>query len=161
VERIESDNFGYAVSMHENTIVVGVPFKKSAPGLNASIYGAAYVFEFANGQWTQRVQLLSPSPNRIGSDFGSSVQLSDNLLVIGAPREHGPAGFNQGAVYLARKSGASWSALRQIYAQDAAGADFFGVSVAVDGLAQRLIVGAPFDDTPVVNAGSAYGWIVQ
>lgn len=160
-ERVAADNFGMALSMDDDLIVVGVPLKLASPNLQTDNPGAVYVFAYANGRWAQQAQLLSPSSNRNFSHFGASVELSSSLLIVGAPKENGPGGFNQGAVYLSRRSSGGWTAFRQILASDGSGADFFGLAVSVDGALSRVLVGSPLDDTGLVNSGSVYGWNVQ
>lgn len=65
------------------------------------------------------------------------------------------------AVYVARRSPSGWTPFRQVLAPDGVGADFFGSAVSIDEISSRLLIGSPLDDTPLVNAGSAYEWNVR
>jgi hypothetical protein len=72
------DEFGYALSMEDDEIVVGAP---SAYG-----GGAAYVYSLRGGSWTQTQRLAGLQDG--GTDFGRHVAhaLSEQTLIVGASR---------------------------------------------------------------------------
>lgn len=76
------DEFGFALDMHEQSLIVGVPLDDDA----GSHSGSAYVFRFntTSGQWEQRRKLV-PSSLVGGERFGSSVAISKNVVLVGAP----------------------------------------------------------------------------
>lgn len=77
-----SDQFGYAVTMAGNTVAVG------AYGENTN--GAVYIFTRSGSTWTQRQKITAATgpnghPRRTNAQFGKSVDLSGNTLVVGEP----------------------------------------------------------------------------
>ncbi len=90
----EWDEFGFGVSIGENTIVVGAPGEDSAAsghGGDASdntlpTSGAAYVFTRNGTTWTQHAYLKA-TPSSSFDDFGQRVDLDRDLALIGAPGE--------------------------------------------------------------------------
>jgi trimeric autotransporter adhesin len=90
------DFFGNAVAVSGDTVVVGAPREasstlgvNSAPNEAAAFAGAAYIFVRAGSTWSQQAYL---KPANVGTSqtndaFGSSVAISGDTLVIGAPGE--------------------------------------------------------------------------
>ena len=77
------DYFGYSVSISGNTVVVGA---SATVGTN-SYQGAAYVFTEPGSGWANMTQTakLTASDGAAGDDFGNSVSISGNTVVVGAP----------------------------------------------------------------------------
>ena len=78
------DDFGYSVAISGNTVVVGAPY--ATVGGNAD-QGAAYVFTESGSGWANMTQTakLTASDGAAGDDFGGSVSISGNTVVVGAP----------------------------------------------------------------------------
>ncbi|MEW6742783.1 MAG: hypothetical protein AB1486_08485 [Planctomycetota bacterium] len=132
------DEFGTAVAIDGNVIVVGAPLDDNARGLDA---GAAYVYRFDGSHWIQEKKLLASNGN--DEDwFGWSVAVSGNTILVGAPFGTGPL-FNTGLAYVFRYAGGSWVE-EQILDPTSAGGEYrFGFSVALAG--GIAAVGAPSD----------------
>jgi Cadherin-like beta sandwich domain/FG-GAP repeat len=167
------DKFGYSVVLSGDTLVVGAPGEAgngSSPLDNsASNAGAAYVFTRSNGppvSWAQQayVKASSPAPNS-GDNFGWSVALLDDTLVVGVPGQNS----NTGAGYMFTRSNGpqvTWSQLAYFQASNPAVNASFGWSLALSD--DMLAVGAPGEaskatgidgdqnDTSMVNAGAVY-----
>lgn len=78
-------SFGSALSLDENTLVVGKPSHRIGAGTSIASTGAAYVYERASdGSPWVRTEVLAPGSD-ISEDFGASLSLSGDRLVIGAP----------------------------------------------------------------------------
>jgi hypothetical protein len=85
------DYFGMSVAISGDTIVVGAPSEDSnAKGVNgnqsdnsADIAGAAYVFVRSGVAWSQQAYLKASNTDRY-DDFGQSVAISGDTIVIGA-----------------------------------------------------------------------------
>ena len=145
------DAFGYSVAISGNTMVVGAPYEDSAATTidgneqdnSASTSGAAYVFvRSPKGSW-QQMAYLKPSNNRYGAQFGASVAIDKDMVVVGAPDESSAAtgvGGNQadtsaagaGAAYVfVRDSSGNWSQAAYLKASNTDAGDNFGHAVAV------------------------------
>ena len=95
---VADDYFGGSVSLSGNRAMVG------ARGDN-SLTGAVYVFEFNGTNWIQ-VDKLTADDEASGDEFGNSISLQGDRVLIGSPRDDDNA-FNSGAVYLFEFDGMS------------------------------------------------------
>jgi hypothetical protein len=152
-----SDGFGRSVAVSGDTIVVGA--YQDDVGANAN-QGSAYVFQRNQGgadQWGQVKQLVA-SDGAVDDEFGVSVAVSGDTIVVGAYFDDVGANANQGSAYVFQRNqgGADqWGHVRQLTASDGAINDWFGGSVAMSG--DTIAVGAYLDDVGAnTNRGSAY-----
>lgn len=145
------DQFGRAVALSGNTLLVGSPLDDDF----GSASGSAYVFVFDGTQWTQQDKLTAADAAG-GDSFGDAVALDGDTAVIGCYLDDHAAGPNAGAAYVFDRSGTEWTQTTKLTAADSASADNFGNTVAIDG--DTIVVGAENDDDPTAgrNAGSAY-----
>ncbi|MGQ9425588.1 histidine kinase [Gilvimarinus sp. F26214L] len=148
------DLFGHSVALsgEGDTLVVGAPFEESnASGINndqtdnsAALSGAVYVFNREEGSWIQHAYVKAASPYA-GDVFGYSVALSadGDTFAVGAPRE----GAASGAVYVFAREEGAWSEQLYAKASNSAADDRFGVSIALAGNGDTLVVGAVGEDS--------------
>ena len=99
------------------------------------------------------VAKLSPTAGAAGDQFGRSIAVSGNRLVVGAPDDD-QGGTDSGAAYVFEEVGGAWVQTAKLVASDAANFDSFGFLVDVDG--DRIVVGSIFDDDAGFDSGSAY-----
>jgi hypothetical protein len=162
------DQFGYSVAVSGDTMVVGNPEEDSSttginstPNLNATNAGAAYVYIRSGTTWSQQAYLKASQVN-VGDRFGSSVAVSGETVVVGAPNEDSSTtGINStpnesasgaGAAYVFVRSGTTWSQQAYLKANQVKTGDEFGLSVASSG--NTIVVGARVGGPG--SAGSAY-----
>jgi len=139
-----SDNFGSSVAVSGNTVVVGA----NRDDTGASNSGSAYLFNATTGELITTLGNPTPASN---DNFGSSVSVSGNIVVVGANLDDTGA-INSGSAYLFN---ATTGALISTLANPTpASNDNFGFSVAVSG--NTVVVGAYGDDTGATDRGSAY-----
>ncbi len=141
--------FGTSVSISEDLLLIGAPLQaKDASGANTMYSaGAAYIFSKDQGgssNWGQ-VKKLTASDRAAGANFGSSVAINENTIVIGAEKDEKDAsGTNiledAGSAYVFIKAGFFWLEAKKIVASNRASGDQFGHAVAIDG--NRIVVGA-------------------
>jgi hypothetical protein len=146
---LTDDFFGSAVALDGDTLAVG------APGEDQGYFtevGAVYVFTRTNGVWSQQAK-IEASDGFWFDNFGRSVGLSGNTLIVGAEEADTPQG-SRGAAYIFTRTGATWTQSQKLLSADGDYSDYFGSSVAIDG--DRAIIGARSDDSPLEAAGSAY-----
>ena len=175
------DRFGISVAVSGDTVVVGAYSEasgttgvNSTPNEAATNSGAAYVFTRSGTTWSQQAYLKANNTG-IGDQFGLSVSVSGDTLVVGASGEGSSStGINStpneaatgsGAAYVFIRNGTTWSQQAYLKASNSGGNDQFGTSVAVSG--NTIVVGAPqeassstgINSTPndaAGNSGAAY-----
>jgi hypothetical protein len=148
------DHFGISVSISGDYFVVGAYGDDS----NGDMVGAAYIYTKPATGWyiVAPTAKLTPSDGEMGDQFGASVSISGDNIVIGANRDD-DNGNNSGSVYVFAKPETGWADVSQIAklkASDGAESDDFGVSVSIFG--NNIIVGAYGDDDYAEYGGSAY-----
>lgn len=185
------DQFGWDVAIDGDTIVVsscaagfseagddssattvnGDQFDNSAPGA-----GAAYVFVRSGSTWSQQAYLKATNTDSL-DHFGRSVDVSGDLIVVGAPAEASSARVvdgdaldnsapRAGAAYVYVRSGTLWDPQAYLKASNADAGDEFGGSVGIQG--STIVVGAHSEsslafgtnsdgsDNSAQRAGAAY-----
>ncbi|MHC1730133.1 MAG: hypothetical protein AB9866_29740 [Syntrophobacteraceae bacterium] len=96
------------------------------------------------------------SDGKAGDQFGSSVSMSKDTIVAGAPGDD-DKGSGSGSVYVYVLDNGAWIKQAKLVAGDGAGGDSFGRSVGLSG--DTIVVGAPGDDVKGSNSGSAYVFV--
>jgi hypothetical protein len=182
----ESDFFGYSVAVSGDTAVVGALAEDSnatqvdgnQADNRAPRAGAAYVFVRSGTTWSQQAYLKA-SNAEANDNFGVSVGISGDSLVVGAVYESGSAaGVNgnafdnscgtSGAAYVFARSGTTWTQQAYLKASNPGVADYFGNTVAVSD--DTIVIGAYTEDGSatgvngannnlVLNAGAAYVFV--
>ncbi|PJZ79876.1 hypothetical protein CH359_15195 [Leptospira meyeri] len=175
-----SDQFGVAVAIDGDTIVVGANLEDSnqttitngstASGDNsASNSGAVYVFKRSGSTWVQEAY-LKPSNGEASDQFGFPVAISGDTIVVGTYLEdsnqttitNGPtaSGDNSatsaGAIYVFQRSGSTWSQQAYIKPSNVEAQDAFGKGLAISG--DTIVAGANLEDsnqTTITNGGTA------
>jgi len=115
--------YGRAIALDGDTLVVGAPFYYPDPEGNNS--GIAFVYRRAGGVWHLEQQ-LEPVAN-VYVNFGWSVDIDGDMIVVGA---YGGSDFN-GALFIFERSGSTWTQLVRRTAT--ADSDYFGETVAING----------------------------
>ena len=148
-DRADGDQFGAAVSIQGDTALIGAPDRDDR-GLAS---GAAYVYLRSNGGvWTQ-IQKLSAADGAPGDFFGSAVAINSSGALVGAFLDDEGAP-DTGSVYAYQRAGNTFTLGEKLLANDRAGSDNFGVSVALSG--NRVLIGSEQSDAAGSNAGAAY-----
>jgi hypothetical protein len=139
-------SFGRSVAIDRDVAVVG------APGQDGRL-GATYVHARCGGAWMLRAK-LSASDAAANDEFGHSVAVSGDTVIVGACFND-DAGTNSGSAYIfTRDASGAWSERQKLTASDAAVNDEFGFCVAVSG--DTAFVGAYRNDDDGASSGSVY-----
>jgi hypothetical protein len=156
----DAARFGWSVDVQDDYLFIS----SIHDGANGLWAGAVYVYKYdpINALWVQH-QKLVPSDIDIGDEFGNSVSVSGDRLLVGARGDEG----HLGAAYVFKKIGAEWVEEAKLIPVDYAGDEpYIGHSVCIDG--DYAIIGAPYDETYGKDAGSAFifhfdgnNWIQQ
>ncbi len=131
----EGDWMGEAVAIDGDTIVLGTR-RDSDAGTES---GSAYVFARSGGSWSEQAKLTA-SDAAAQDRFGTSVSVSGDTVIVGAPGQEDDARTDAGAAYVFVRSGLSWSQQAKLKASDGELGDVFGQSVSVDG--DTAVIGA-------------------
>jgi uncharacterized repeat protein (TIGR01451 family) len=137
---------GSAVSVSADTAVVGCPLDDVSASVGA---GSAYVFVRSGTAWTEQQRLVAPDAAS-GDRFGSSVSVSGDTVVVGAPND----GKAMGAAYVFVRVGTTWALQQKLVAPDGGPNEGFGQAVALDG--NTVVVGTPFQ---TFQFGAAYVFV--
>ena len=173
-----SDRFGYAVAVSGDTMVVGASQADlSTPFPDVAQAGSAYVFVRNGNDWELQAQLAASNPDQY-DNFGWSVAIDGDTVVVGAPNERGNGTGGEeddslssaGAAYVFERNGTTWAKQAYLKATLPAEDSYFGHAVAID--EGTIVVGAYREDLEESltnqNAGAAYvfvkdssGWAFQ
>ena len=151
---VGGDEFGSAVGISEDTVVVGARLDDD----RGTDSGSAYVFgrdQGGSNQWSQVRKLLA-ADGAAQDQFGVAVAIDAGVIVVGSSLDD-DRGLNSGSAYVfARDHGATngWGQLTKLLPVDGAAGDSFGFSVSIDG--PTIIIGAPMNNQMGANAGAAY-----
>lgn len=109
-------------------------------------YGIAYSERFDTGK--------AGDPLAVDDGYGSSVAVHGDIGVIGAHTADVGASTPGAAYVIERGPTGTWRVTQRLPSVGAASGDRFGSAVAVAG--DRLLVGAPNDDTQAEDSGAVY-----
>jgi hypothetical protein len=150
------DDFGAAVAISEDVVVVGAPTTYAVGGA-----GAAYVFVKPSSGWSNT---SNPTATLSGSDtvapdhFGCAVAIDGEVIVVGAWGDRF-GGAGAGAAYIFEKPSSGWDSTNQedakLTASDRAAGDCLGFSVAISG--DVILLGNYCDGD--YDSGNAYVYV--
>ena len=144
-------SFGQSVSISGDTIVVGAPWDTAHDG--TLFAGAAYVFNHDTAGWVQAEKLTASTGDAaMWDNFGFSVSVSTNTVVVGAPWDEG----GTGAAYVFALNNTLWEQMAKFPLEGVGSSSYFGQSVAVSG--DTIVVGAYYDDATdgPIDTGATY-----
>lgn len=149
------DFFGHSVAISGDRIVVGALFADPAPEdwpiMNA---GAAYVFVRKGSGWKQDAELVARDAQSF-DEFGTSVSISGNTVLVGAPGKTYYGHLRAGAAYLFTRGSTGWEQQSMMAPQDPYKYDETGQSVSING--DQTIIGAPGrDPNNIALAGESF-----
>lgn len=142
----DNDQFGYAIALAGDQLAIGAPYEDNnstdpvnSDNNNGFNDGAVYVFKRQTATWSLESYLKASTAND-GDNFGFSLAISGNSLLVGAP-EDGPGGACAVFTY----NGTTWTEEAILTAANTQANDSFGYSVALSG--DTAVAGAPYEDT--------------
>ena len=153
---VEADaaEFGCALAISGNSLVVGA----SLTTVGTVEAGAAYVFTGPGPAWTglERAAKLTASDYAANAEFGSSVTISGNAVVVGAPNATIGSNLSEGAAYVYTEPASGWTNMNEAAKlTDPYGSsdETYGRSVAITG--NTLVIGADAFNN-IYGGGDAY-----
>lgn len=170
-DRDAGDRFGSSIAISGDYAVVGAPLHDYDVFNENQIHdsGAAYIyFRNSNDQW-EFVQKITPNERHSYAEFGSSVAIHDEVIVIGAPKES----FDGDNMIYQEQAGAAyvfelnligkWSQTQKIVSYERDPFDSFANAVEID--ATHIIISAETESKDenglyhVEDAGAVYIYI--
>ncbi len=139
IEGLQGAFFGEAVAVSGNGVLIGAP---GGTGDGSSLGGLAYVFDLSPAGWRQ-VAVFTDKDRKLktgSDDFGSSVALTKNTVLIGAWGADKIASAS-GSAYVFESDPTGWHEVAELINLDAGERYLLGKSVALDG--NTAVVGAP------------------
>ena len=155
----DDDWFGAAVTIDGDLSAVGSPQRDEAGAFDG---GAVYIYSRHEGgaeAWGQIDELSAREHSYVygGDEFGTSVSLDHQALVVGAPFKDVAGSTNPGAAFVFAPSSAinQWDMQAMLVPPAGSDAAKFGVSVDKDG--QFIVIGAKFwPDGAAEKVGAAF-----
>jgi choice-of-anchor B domain-containing protein len=136
----QEPNFGRAVALGANELIIGQPVNWYGPG-------AVYLYRAAGGGWQEAARLFAPDSSRM-DDFGRALAIDGNTLVVGAPRKREGGGVAY--AFTRASANGEWRHTATIEPPSATDAREYASSLVLSG--DELLIGAP---------GSATTGVVQ
>lgn len=144
----DNDNFGNSVAIRGDTAVIGAN-RDEPKGIDS---GSVYVFVRSGSTWTEQAKLTAVD-GAMSDQFGVSVALSGDTIVIGANGDDYNTGPS-GSAYVFLRNAGIWIQQAKLKASDGAPNDYFGSSVSIDG--ETILIGAPNGRALQSRTGKAY-----
>jgi hypothetical protein len=159
---IAEDYFGYSLAVSGDTIVAGTPFHTVGKHISQ---GEAYVFVRSKSGWagahTQNARLTA-SNGAAGDNFGVSVAVAGDTIVVGGNQHKVGKHAGQGEAYVFVRPKSGWAGRRtetaRLTASHGATGDSLGFSVAASG--DTIVAGAHFHNAGKHSEkGAAYVFV--
>ncbi|UYV13537.1 MAG: FG-GAP repeat protein [Phycisphaera sp.] len=130
--------FGNAIVVNDEFILVGAPGEDTRGIPNE--HGAVYVYRWDNAGSPELVQKLEPGPVDYGPNFGFSLAIEGDTLVVGAIARRWVADRSIGAAYVYHYDGDQWVLHQELLAPQPQDGARFGWDVSLQG--DLLAIGA-------------------
>ncbi len=149
---VDSERLGYSVAISGDYAIAG------ALGVPTSLAGSARLFKRTGGVWAYLKTLNPPgSPDPLLAEFGTTVAISGDYALVGAPAAGTGTVRGYSYVYYRDYGGPdNWGQQAQLQASDGGGADNFGISVALSD--PYAVVGASGLETAYLFKRSLASW---
>ncbi|MFN2198565.1 MAG: sortase [Anaerolineales bacterium] len=151
------DFFGQSVAIYGNTIVVGAQFTdpESDDGRITNA-GAAYVFVLRDNQWEEDAQLVADDA-AVFAQFGESVSVYGDRVVVGASGSTAWGLSNAGSAYLYIKKGREWVQQFKMIPDAPQENGYFGEAVSISG-GGIMVGGTGYSPPTISRAGQAFAY---
>lgn len=152
---------GAAMSADGNYAVVGAYYHLAG---GSAPEGAAYVYLRTGNTWAQQAILSPTGGNEAQATgfFGQSVALDATGTRVAVGMRYGETGtgssnYNQGCVFVFKRTGTSWAQETFFQASDKAAQDQFGINVDINGDGDYIAVGSyKHSHSSLSEPGAAY-----
>lgn len=157
--------FGIRLEVDGDYAVISAEGETASADGSASIFGAGvfYIYQNVGGTWTLVKRIESPNRGNTNNNFGRSVAISGDNIVVGESGYDVVGGPEIGTAYVYNKDTGgtnNWGEVKKLVAPTQGIDDEFGERVAISG--DYIVVGAHKEDEDVnemnnlFNSGSVY-----
>ena len=122
------DAFGSSICLSKNKLVVGVPGDDISGRSNQ---GSVYYFHLKDFGVTRQIKIVAQD-GLANASFGSSVDIKNNRIIIGAPGDLIEGHLRQGSAYIYEIRNDEIFFLKKLKAFDGEALDDFGEGVSID-----------------------------
>ena len=123
-----TDSFGSDVAISGDTAVIGAANDDSGTSVDQ---GSVFIYVRSGTTWSQQARIIA-GDGAAGDNFGFSVAISLNTIVVGAPNDDNGSFTNQGSAYVFVRSGTTWTQQAKLTGFAQAN-NLFGYDVTIDG----------------------------
>ncbi len=141
----QTPDFGCSLAMTDSRLLVGA----CGDNPNGSQSGSVYYFEY-NGTYWDEIEVFSPHIGSTDDYFGKSVDILNDIAVIGAPGSENSYNSTGYSCYY-ELNGNNWNLKRILSPENGSIGDFVGASVSIS--QDDIFVGCPGQDSQVENSG--------
>ena len=139
------DRFGYSTAIYKNKILIGA--KDSSRGS-----GSVYLFEITPDNNISQISKIDAIESR--GNFGNSVAIDEEYIVVGAERENSTDSA-EGAAYIFKiAADNNISKIAKLKADNPTSGDYFGASVSIND--KVIVIGQKANEQNSTNINSAY-----
>ncbi|PCJ46466.1 MAG: hypothetical protein COA99_02595 [Moraxellaceae bacterium] len=142
-------DFGSAIAITDEYAVVGAKSENDPDVKKNKKVGAVYVYKREGKLWHHQAKLVS-SDASMGDNFGSSVSIYGDYIVIGAERNES----STGSAYLYKNIAGLWTEVFKFEAEDGEKQDSFGHAVSI--YEEYLVAGAHNKNGGENQSGEVY-----
>lgn len=142
------DKFGTSVAINASGDIVAIGAGENDDGGNNA--GHVRVFKWENNNWVQ--QGVDIDGQNTDENFGASLSISDDGLILAAGanlHQHGPG---TGSVRVYQFSNSSWNQMGNDIRENGIN-EAFGTTLSLSGNGQRLAIGDQFNDNNAMSSG--------
>jgi len=133
------------LALHDDTLAI------------VTITNNLLVYKRKNSDWNQQA-IIKMDDLDYRSEFGSSMAISGDTIVVGAKSRHNPIGI-YGSAYVFNKINNQWQQTAQLNSDNPVSGDLFGHSIAIEN--ETIVIGAPhaFVNSKYYGAAFVYQYI--
>jgi hypothetical protein len=144
---VPSHTFGNALSIDTQQLVI------ADSSLNSD-NGIVYFYEKVNDVWQLEQSVFGPE-HEPDKEFGSTVHISNDQLLVGSYGDNELAG-TAGAVFYFARIGGEWQQQQKLLASDGVVFDRFGIESELG--ESEIIISSIYADSPSNNSGKVYSF---
>jgi hypothetical protein len=150
------DWFGFRVALRGDDMLIGAPLDDNG----GTRSGATYVYAFDGTKWQNKQRLKAATPVA-ESRYGSAVEMSDDIAVVGAFSEDHSGKTRAGAAYAYTRGPDGWTLAQRLAPPTPRDYTQYGATIAIEG--KTVVVTAPHNplETAARHNGEAHVYEVN